>query len=184
MAINQRNSANWLEGKAQTGIHLFLLSSRNKKKQIRVFSNRVTLDLFNESFLLVAAKQGVILTCLLIVYLIPIYNDAREGKNHLQFEVMSHIFSVQSSLRWLRDQIMLSGFLDFHQHNFCQSNLLLLPSWFPQQLPIPLGKMCMQSMIPFQLRESDNYETRLRQLVNNSVITLSQTSEFSNATFL
>jgi len=37
MAIKVRNNTNWLEGKTQNGMHLFLLSLRKKGKQIRVF---------------------------------------------------------------------------------------------------------------------------------------------------
>ena len=98
-------------------------------------------------------------------------------KNFLQFQVMSFNFSTQSSLRWLRDQIMLFGFLVFHQRKF----FVNLTCWY-----FHLGSrgryrflraMCMQSMIPFQLREqpmimrhvSENWSVKVSLLYHRPV---------------
>ena len=67
----------------------------------------------------------------------------------------------------------------FHQHNlFCESNLLVLSSWLSWQVPIPLDNVHAINDTLSAEGAADDYETRLRELVNKNVITLSPNSGF------
>jgi len=56
--------------------------------------------------------------------------------------------------------------------------MLILPSWFPWQVPIPPDNVYAINDTLSAEAAANDYETRLRELVNNGVITSSPTSEF------
>jgi len=61
---------------------------------------------------------------------------------------------------------------------FCESNLLVLPSWFWWQVPIPPENVYAINDTLSAEGAADDYETRLKELVNKGVITVSPTNGF------
>jgi len=113
------------------------------------------------------------LTCLLSVHLIPI-KWCKRGKKlpSIPSYELYFFFVVFFKMTRRPDYVVWLPSLP-SAYIFFQTNLLVLPSWFPWQIPIPPGNVHAINDTLSAEAAADDYETRLKELVNNSGITSS-----------